>query len=73
MQQLVLVLTLLQPRPQVQFHYIHAAGKDDGCKYGVGILVEGGILKVVVIECDKNGEREEEEGQVEREEAGSRV
>lgn len=35
--------------------------------------MEGGILKVVVIECDEDGKREEEKGQVEREEAGARV
>ena len=35
--------------------------------------MEGGILEVVVIECDEDGEREEEERQAEREEAGARV
>ena len=31
------------------------------------------ILKVVIIECDEDGEREEAERQVEGEEAGARV
>lgn len=35
--------------------------------------MEGGVLKIVVIECDKDSEREEEEGQIEREEAGARI
>ena len=73
MQYLVLALTLLQPGPQIQFHHIDAARKDNCCQDCVSILVEGGILKVVVIERDKNGEREEEEGQIEREEAGAGV
>lgn len=61
MQELVLALALLQSRAQVQLHHVHAARKDDGCEYCVSILVEGGILEVVVVECDEDGEREEEE------------
>lgn len=34
--------------------------------------MECGILQVMVIECDEDGEREQEERQVEREEAGAR-
>ena len=73
MQQLVFNFTLFQSRSQVQFHHIHAARKDNGGQYRVGVLMEGRILKIVVIERDEDGEREEEEGQVEREEAGARV
>ena len=35
--------------------------------------MEGRILKIVVIKRDEDGEREEEEGQIEREEVGARV
>lgn len=73
MHQLVLAFTLLQTRPQVQFHHIHATRKDNGRKYRIGILVESGILQVVVIKRDEDGEREKEERQVERKEAGARV
>ena len=34
--------------------------------------MEGGILQVMVIECDEDGKREQKERQVEREEAGAR-
>ena len=72
-QKLILVLTLFQPRTQIQLHHIHAARKHDSSKYSVGGLVESGILQVMVVERDEDGEGEKEERQVEREEARARV
>ena len=67
MQQFVFALTLLQPRPQVQFHHIHATRQHDSGKDCVSVLMEGRVLQVVIIERDEYGEGKEEESQVERE------
>ena len=73
MQQFVLNLTPLQPRPQIQLHHIHATRQYNSRQDGVRILMKGRVLQVVIIQRDEDGEGEQEEGEVEGEEAGARV
>lgn len=68
-----LVLTLSRATPEREFHHPHRAHKDDDCEYGVGVLMEGWVLQVVVVERYEYCEGDEEESEEEAEEAGARV
>ena len=49
----VLGLLEVEGPPQREFHDIHRTKEDNGCEYGIGILMESRILKVMVVEGDE--------------------
>lgn len=60
-------------RTKGHLHCVHTPQDYDGGQYRVGVLVEHGVLQVVVVEGDENGQRREGNGQDNADAGGSRV
>lgn len=59
----VLFTRLAPSRTERDFHSIHASEDDDGSQKRVGILVEDGVLQVMIIQRNEDGEACEEDSE----------